>query len=131
VPILADGAVQGYVVAQFVYTSDAATLNALSVPPDAFVLDEAFRTIFSDEAIDFDHLERFDLAALTGQIRTHVNARYGTGLLQDMLVEQFTFVSTDEVRAQSGAKPRTPVMKADQALGERGEDAARLGPAHH
>ena len=131
VPILVDGAVEGYVVAQFVYTGDAATLNQLSVPPDPFILDEAFRTIFSDEHIDFAHLERFDIASLTEKIRTDVNARFGADLLQDMLVEQFTFVTKEEVRAQAGATADIPVVSAEtvvpanpaDAKAEAGQDA--------
>ncbi len=112
VPMLVDGAVAGYVVAQFVYTSDAATQNQLSVPPDPFILDEAFRSIFSDDHIDVTHLEHFDIAALTEKIRTDVNARFGGDLIQDMLVQQFTFVTKDEVRAQAGATADIPVVSA-------------------
>lgn len=118
VPILVDGAVKGYVVAQFVYTGDAAALNRLSVPPDPFILDEAFRSIFSDERIDFQHLERFDVASLTEKIRSDVNARFGADLLQDMLIEQLTFVSSDEVRAQAGALEEIPVVSADHTLAD-------------
>jgi hypothetical protein len=115
IPILADGSVTGYVVAQFVYTADAAALNKLSVPPDPFLLDEAFRTIFSDERIDFAHLDRFDIASLTGKMKSDVNARFGSALIQDILVEQFTFVSKDEVRAQAGATSSVPVVTATAA----------------
>lgn len=116
VPIIANGAVDGYVVAQFVYTADAAALNSLSVPPDPFMLDEAFRAIFSDDRIDFSHLDRFDIAALTQTIRADVNARFGTELIQDVLVEQFTFVTKDEVRAQAGASAPIPVTTADESV---------------
>jgi len=135
VPIILDGAVNGYVVAQFVYTADAATLKQLSVPPDAFILDEAFRTIFSDERIDIEHLERFDLASLTKNLATAVNTRFGSDILQDVLVEQFTFITKDEVRAQAGADADIPVVTADESLptSEEGESSAEHSeapPAH-
>jgi hypothetical protein len=130
VPIIVEGAIKGYVVAQFVYTADAETLNKLSVPPDAFILDEAFRTIFSDERIDIDHLERFDLAALTKTIMEAANARFGVELLQDVLVQQFTFLTKDEVRAEAGATEAGPVVRADGALEDRAYDAAHEAPAH-
>jgi hypothetical protein len=116
VPIIVDGAINGYVVAQFVYTADAATLKQLSVPPDAFILDEAFRTIFSDERIDFENLERFDLASLTKNLATAVNTRFGSDILQDVLVEQFTFITKDEVRAQAGESAPIPVVTADESV---------------
>jgi hypothetical protein len=128
IPILVDGAVKGYVVAQFVYTSDAAVQSKLPVPPDPFILDEAFRTIFADERIDFAHLERFDIASLTAKIKTDVNARFGGELIQDMLVEQFTFVTSEEVRAQTGARDESPVVSADHAAEGAEGTPAPAGP---
>jgi hypothetical protein len=125
VPIIVDGGVKGYVVAQFVYTADASSLKQLSVPPDAFILDAAFRTIYDDDRIDFDHLERFDLASLTTKLKEDANKRFGIELLQDVLVEQFTFVTKEEVRAQAGAAAPIPVVSADSVLeGKQGEAAA-------
>jgi hypothetical protein len=37
-------------------------LKTMDVSPDAFVMDEAFRLIYSDEKLDFRNLDRFDLA---------------------------------------------------------------------
>lgn len=121
VPMILDGKVAGYVVAQFVYTADAAVQKRLSVPPDPFILDEAFRSIFGDASIDFTHLDRFDIAALTRKIREDVNARFGGPLVQDMLVQQFAFVSLDEVRAQEqgDGAGKGPVLSADQAVPDK------------
>ena len=125
VPIIVDGGVKGYVVAQFVYTADATALKQLSVPPDAFILDEAFRTVYSDDRIDFDHLERFDLASLTKTLMEAVNTRFGTELIQDVLVHQFTFVTKEEIRAQAGATAPGPVLGGDHLS----EDAAHAAAA--
>ena len=127
VPIIADGGVKGYVVAQFVYTADAASLKQLSVPPDAFILDEAFRTIYDDDRIDFDHLDRFDLASLTTKLKEDANKRFGMDLLQDVLVQQFTFVTKDEVRAQAGETNAGPIVAADTALEPKPGDKAAEG----
>ncbi|SFK04655.1 hypothetical protein SAMN05444581_101473 [Methylocapsa palsarum] len=43
VPIIINGAVEGYVTAQFVYLVDVKALKQVSIEPDAFVADEAFR----------------------------------------------------------------------------------------
>lgn len=116
IPMIVEGTVEGYVVAQFVYTADAALLNRLTVPPNPFMLDQAFRSIFADERIDLNHLERFDLASLTDDIRTEVNARFGTEIIKDVLVEQFTYITKDEVRAQAGATANVPVLTVDEVL---------------
>lgn len=130
VPMIQDGEVTGYVIAQFVYTADAAVLNKLSVPPDAFILDEAFRTIFADERIDIAHLERFDLASLTTNLAAAVNTRFGTDLLQDVLIEQFTFVTKEEVRAQAGVSAPIPVVTADESIPGAPAEAEKAEEGH-
>ncbi|HET7410951.1 MAG TPA: hypothetical protein VFJ13_12205, partial [Paracoccaceae bacterium] len=68
VPRISDGRIQGYVVARFVFTIDAETKRNLPVPPEVFIVDEAFRAIYGDETIDFANLEKTDLAELTRRI---------------------------------------------------------------
>ena len=76
VPMIANGAVQGYVVVQFGFTQSDKTAS-LSMPPDAFLLDEAFRIIYTDPKLDFHHLERYDVGNLTRTLVKRVNARLG------------------------------------------------------
>jgi hypothetical protein len=98
VPMIAEGAVQGYVVAQFSFTADATTLRQLSVPPESFVVDEAFRNIYSDETLDFKNLARYDLANFARTVRERVNKRLQAEVLQDVLVQDFNYVSKDQIR---------------------------------
>ena len=53
VPIIGDGTIQGYMVAQFVFTVDAAALRKIPVNPEVYVLDEAFKTIYAGEQVNF------------------------------------------------------------------------------
>jgi hypothetical protein len=96
VPMIKDGAVQGYVVAQFAYTIDAATLKQLSVPPDVFMVDEAFRRIYSDTSLDFQHLERYDIDKLKHDLIEQTNARLKSDLIKDVLVEEFNYVTKED-----------------------------------
>lgn len=97
VPRISDGKIQGYVIARFVFTVDAQTAHKLAVPPEIFVVDEAFRAIYGDEKLDFDSLERVDLSGLTAQIVTDVNARVQPDLVKEILVEQFDYVPYDSL----------------------------------
>ena len=96
VPMVENGAVQGYIIARFVYTVEARTMHQLSVPPDPFVVDEAFRRIYADERLDFRKLARYDLSNLTASIKQHVNERMQADVIQDVLVEDFNYVSREE-----------------------------------
>ncbi len=92
VPRISEGKIQGYVIARFVFTVDAQTARELAVPPEIFVVDEAFRAIYGDDKLDFDHLERVDLSGLTTRIVTNVNDRVQPDLVEEVLVEQFDYV---------------------------------------
>ena len=98
VPVIAQGAVQGYVVAQFVYTIDSKVLKTLSVPPEAFILDEAFRMIYAEEKLDFRKLGKIDLGRMTQQLVERVDARVKGGVVKDILIQDFNYVGKDELR---------------------------------
>ncbi|MEN3379782.1 MAG: hypothetical protein V7604_5137 [Hyphomicrobiales bacterium] len=98
VPMIVDGAVQGYIAAQFVFTVDAKTVRQLSVPPDPFVVHEAFRRIYSEERIDFKNLKKQDLVPLLKGIKQDVNERMQANIVQDVLIEEFNYISKDDLR---------------------------------
>lgn len=98
VPMIDKGEVQGYIIAQFVYTADGKTLRSLSVPPDSFLIDEAYRAIYSGQKVNFRRLEKYDIETLTKTIARNINERFKTELIKDVLVEQFSYVSREEIR---------------------------------
>ena len=98
VPIVADGAIHGYVMAQFIFTVDAKIMNRLSVKPDVFLLDEAFKAIYGGQNIDFRHFKKQDLAGLSRQIADSVNKRLGLALIDDVLIQELNYIAKDNVR---------------------------------
>jgi flagellar basal body-associated protein FliL len=98
VPIVADGTVQGYVVAQFSYVIDSKALKQAPVPPEVFLLDEAFRTIYSDDKFDFKHLDKYDITKLTKDLVQRVNTRLNADLMKDVLVEEFNFFTKEDAQ---------------------------------
>jgi hypothetical protein len=95
VPMIENGSVQGYIITQLVYTVDTRTMQQLQVPPDPFVVDEAFRKIYADERLDFRNLARYDLSILTSGIKQRVNERMQADIIQDVLLEDFNYVSRE------------------------------------
>jgi hypothetical protein len=98
VPMVESGSVQGYIVARFVYTVEGRTLHQLSVPPEPFVVDEAFRRIYADERLDFRKLARYDLSVLTAAIKQRVNERMQADVIQDVMIEDFNYVSREDMQ---------------------------------
>ena len=98
VPVVADGAIQGYVMAQFVFTVDSKTMKHLSVKPDVFLLDEAFKAIYGAQNVDFRTFQKSDLPGLSKQIAEGVNKRLGMPLVDDVLIQELSYISKDNVR---------------------------------
>ena len=96
VPIIANGAVQGFVVAQFGYTADSAIMKKLTMSPEVFILDEAFRTLYSDDHLDFTHLEKYDINKLTSHLVKATNDRLGADVIKAVLIQDFTYFSKQE-----------------------------------
>ena len=96
VPMIANGAVQGFVVVQFGYTVDAAMLKKSPISPEVFILDEAFRTLYSDDHLDFNHLEKYDINKFTKHLTQAANERLGTNLVKAVLIQDFTYFSKEE-----------------------------------
>ncbi|MBZ6079332.1 hypothetical protein [Microvirga puerhi] len=99
IPMIAEGAVQGYVIANLVFTADAKTLRTISVPVDTFVIDETFRQVYSDDKLDFRRLSRYDIPNLLANIKRRVNERMGADIIKDILVENFNFVNKSDIRS--------------------------------
>jgi hypothetical protein len=68
------------------------------VPPEPFVVDEAFRMIYGDQKLDFKNLGRYDLTQFAQTVRAQVNKRLQTEALQEVLVQDFNYVSKDQIR---------------------------------
>lgn len=98
VPVIANGAIQGYVVAQFAFSIDAKLLKKLTIKPDAILMDEAFKTIYAGEAIDFANLKKQDLPALLKTVSDNANRRFGVPMIQDVLIQELNYVPKAEVR---------------------------------
>jgi hypothetical protein len=98
VPVISEGAIQGYVMAQFLFTADGNVMKRMAVKPDVFLLDEAFKAIYSGESIDFRNFKKGDLGVLAKQIAEGVNKRLGTPLVEDVLVQELNYVPKDHVR---------------------------------
>ncbi len=99
IPVIADGAVQGYVIANLVFTADAKTLREISIPPEAFIQDEVFRYVYADETLDFKKLSRYNVNGMIGAVRDKINKRLGAEIVKEILVENFNFVDKSAIRS--------------------------------
>jgi hypothetical protein len=105
VPMIADERLRGYVVAKIIYTANAKDAATFPIDPQPFVLDEAFRRIYTDGKVEFGHLAKYNLDQMTKAIKDAVNARLGVNLINDVLIEELNYVDKDSMKpaAASGS----------------------------
>ncbi len=103
VPVIVNGTVQGYVLAQFVFTVDGKLARQMSVPPEMFLLDEAFKAVYGSPVTDFQKLRQQDLDTLAKTIAESANRRFGIRLVHDVLIQELNYLPKERTRA--GEKP--------------------------
>jgi hypothetical protein len=102
VPRIKDGAVKGYAVMLLSYTVDLGALKTATMAPDSILVDEAFRYVYNDDTIDFDHLDRFDLAKMSKAIARAVNERVKGDVIVDVGVQEFTYAPISDTLGRPG-----------------------------
>jgi hypothetical protein len=102
VPRIKDGAIKGYAVMLLSYTVDMSALKTAAMAPDSILVDEAFRYVYDDDTIDFDHLDRFDLAKMSKALARSVNARVKADVVVDVGVQEFTYAPIGDKRGRPG-----------------------------
>jgi hypothetical protein len=102
VPRIKDGAVKGYAVMLLSYTVDLGALKTSAMAPDSILVDEAFRYVYNDDTIDFDHLDRFDVAKMSKAIASAVNERVKGDVVVDVGVQEFTYAPISDTRGRPG-----------------------------
>jgi hypothetical protein len=98
VPVIEDGVLEGYVISEWVFTIDAKAKASMSVPPELILKEDAYRAIYGETLIDFDDLDRVDLAALGATMRERINERLGRPVIDEVLVQKFDYVERDAIR---------------------------------
>jgi hypothetical protein len=102
VPRIKDGVIKGYAVMLLSYTVDLSALRTAAMAPDSILVDEAFRYVYNDDTIDFDHLDRFDLVKMSKALAQAVNARVKGDVVVDVGVQEFTYAPISDTRGRPG-----------------------------
>lgn len=100
VPVVANGALQGYVLTEISIVAKPDLLKALPQPPDLLLGDETFKTLYAEEQIDFSHLEKTDLGRLSLKIRDNINGRAGAPVAEDVFIQELHYMSKEDANAE-------------------------------
>ena len=97
VPIIENGGLRGYVSAEFSVVGAAHDPHGGGLDPESFIVDEAFRMIYSNKKFDFVNIQKEDLSELTRELADKVNARIGKSTVKEVLVKNFNFIAREDV----------------------------------
>jgi hypothetical protein len=100
VPRIKNGAVKGYAVMMLSYTVDVGAMKTAAMAPDSILVDEAFRYVYNDDTIDFDHIDRFDFAKMSKELMRLVNARVKGEVVVDVGVQEFTYAAIADTHSR-------------------------------
>ena len=106
VPVVASGAVQGYVLTTVSISAKPDLLKTLPQPPDLLLSDEVFKVLYAEEQIDFKHIEKTDLAKLSQKIRDNINSRVGAVLAEDVYIQELHYMSKQDASVEAQLHPQ-------------------------
>lgn len=95
VPLIRNARVNGYVLAQLVYTAEPKEMRKLSIPIQNLLIDHAYSFIYADPALD---MTKFDLEGFKTGLRDSINKRVGSQLIHEVLIEQIDYLPKTDVR---------------------------------
>jgi flagellar basal body-associated protein FliL len=98
VPVIREGKVQGYLVAQLSFAVNKTATAKLAFEPTPYLVDVAYRALYENSAIDFAQLQPQDLTLLAKKILEGANAKLGGEVVKDVLMNEINYVPRDEVR---------------------------------
>lgn len=101
VPVVDNGSVKGYIMAQFVFQINADMMKELAVKPDIFLVDEALKVLYTADAVDFRKTQKRDVPAVAQTIMTNLNKRFGENFVREVLVQELSYMSRDGLRGQA------------------------------
>lgn len=104
-PIVRQGKLEGYTLAQFSFLAEPETLKKLAVKPDAFLVDALYKGLYSQAESDLSRLGREDWTGLAKIAKDTVNARYNSEVLVDVLLDDFGFVPVGSARKDISPVP--------------------------
>jgi len=112
VPVIRNGAMQGYVLAQLVYTGEQKVLDELSVKPDVFITDALIKRVYANEVVDFRKLGKQQISEMLTALKKAANRRYARPVVHDILIERIDYMTVEDVRAGKYRQPAPPAAAA-------------------
>ena len=130
VPLIEEGELHGYAIVKLIYAVPEKKLAANQPRIAAHFRDAANRTLYAEEAEFLVSKQKHDMGNLALAVKVAVNKSLQADLVEEVLFEQFNYVSRDQVRCvkrqpepvgnATGANSVPPAKKKQGAAGSQG-----------
>lgn len=127
IPVISEGAVQGYFLTRLSYTINPEKVKRLTIPMPDLVTDALYTALVGEQVIDFSGKGKFDLEAFKSQVKDTLNGRLGEIVFHDVIVEQIDFLSKADIR--SNMRRGNFTMKKGEPVGESDDGELPEAPA--
>ncbi len=132
VPVIADGAVQGYFLTKLSFAVDKNKIKTLHVPLKESVTSELYNILVGQRLINVADTSNFDLANFKTKVKEGLNKDFEDEVIFEVLVEQLEYLSKSDLARLANAanepkqKPVAIVDKNGRTANDRlpGNEAA-------
>ena len=97
VALIRSGSVKGYLIVEPAMTY-VAKGKKLTQPLDLLLQDAVVSILYSNEEIDTDRLEKFDLDKFRTDLRDKLNAKLKADTIKEVLIKRIDYMTADEIR---------------------------------
>lgn len=98
IPLTSEGQIDGYMRVQFAFSIEKAELDRLPVKPDIILVDEAYRSMTEYRFQDPRRPTRAEIGKITEQLKSAIHRRMGVALVNEVWVQDYSFVAPASVR---------------------------------
>lgn len=108
IPVIKEGAVQGYFLTKLSFSATKQGINDLPAPLRQMVTDELYDLLVGSKLIDVADTGTFDLPTFKTTVKEGLNKKLGGEVITEVLVEQLEYLTKDDVKrvANSQNVPR-------------------------
>lgn len=122
VPVITDGAVQGYFLTKLSFAVDKNKIKTLHVPLKESTTSALYDILVGQRLINVEDSNSFDLATFKTKVKEGLNKDFGDEIIFEVLVEQLEYLSKSDVARLANAA-NEPKQKPVAIIDKNGETA--------
>ncbi|MCA1403784.1 hypothetical protein I6F26_04100 [Ensifer sp. IC3342] len=123
VPVIKEGAVQGYFLAKLSFSATKEGIAKLHAPLRQVVTDELYDMLVGSKFVDLADTGSFDLPTFKVAVKDGLNKKLGNEVITEVLVEQLEYLTKDDVERVANSQNR-PYQKPVPVVDKNGSVAA-------